>query len=79
MEPPICSAVPSVISPDGCVQIRPIWCLFGRRDTTAHAGERTLTRWPSNSCALRQLARADARCLGVDLVFLNAGVGTIKM
>jgi hypothetical protein len=24
-EPPFCSAVPSAISPDGCVQIRTIW------------------------------------------------------
>jgi hypothetical protein len=30
-DPPICSAAPFVISPDGCVQIRPIWRLFGRR------------------------------------------------
>jgi hypothetical protein len=29
--PPICSAAPFVISPDGCVQTRPIWRLFGRR------------------------------------------------
>jgi hypothetical protein len=30
-DPPICSAAPFVISPDGCVQIRSVWCLFGRR------------------------------------------------
>jgi hypothetical protein len=30
-EPPFCSAAPFVISRDGCVQIRPIWRLFGRR------------------------------------------------
>jgi len=29
--PPFCSAAPFVISRDGCVQIRPIWRLFGRR------------------------------------------------
>ena len=30
-DPPFCSAAPFVISRDGCVQIRPIWRLFGRR------------------------------------------------
>jgi hypothetical protein len=29
--PPICSAVPFVIWPDSCVQVRSIWRLFGRR------------------------------------------------
>jgi hypothetical protein len=29
--PPFCAAAPSVISPDGCVQITPIWRLLGRR------------------------------------------------
>jgi len=29
--PPFCSAAPFVISRDGCVPIRPVWRLFGRR------------------------------------------------
>jgi hypothetical protein len=40
--PPFCSAAPFVISLDGCVQIRPIWRLFGPPDTTAYADERKL-------------------------------------
>ena len=36
-DPPFCSAAPFVISPDGCVQIRPIWRLFGRAGKLAHA------------------------------------------
>jgi hypothetical protein len=73
-DPPFCSAAPFVISPDGCVQIRPIWRLSGH-DRSCMRTARWIRR-PARSSTTLPLCHILPADYAMIIAALNASAAT---